>query len=480
MSLRLRLALWYGALTTLVVALVCSYSYAIHSRTHYDELDRVLFGVAEHAGEMISSSPAMSHNVVEASLMPDAGIMIVQPDGKVVAASPVARVVPSIDPQRILRAPSERPYSGIALLAPALATMDANVGTFGIVRAPDQARFRVLLTPLGGSSNYLVVTAPLMHIDAAVSAFAHLMLWMALAGGLLAFVAGWLLARRALRPVAALTSAAADIAESRELSRRVADGKGTDELGRLARTFNTMLESLEESYQAQVRFVSAASHELRAPLTVVQANLDLLKSHRISNGERETAIAEAHGEAARMTRLVADLLVLARADAGVPIRRDLVELDRLLLDVVGEIRHLVHGQRIEVSGVEPVTVRGDADRLKQLLLNLCENAIKYTPDGGRVTIAIRRQTSDAVVTVADTGIGIAPDDLSHVFERFYRADPARTRDAGGSGLGLAIAQWIAAEHSGRVDLASQPGRGTTATIRIPVALPDATQATRSA
>ena len=468
MSLRLRLALWYGALTTLVVALVCAYSYAVHSRTHYDELDRVLYGVAEHANEMISSTPSMSNSLVETSLLPNAGITVVKPDGEIVAASMAAHVAPRIDPGRIMASRAERPYSAIALLAPAMAPITPNNGRFGLVRAKDAMRFRVFLIPLRGSSNYLAVTAPLMHIDDAVSTFARLMLWMALGGGLGASAVGWLLARRALRPIALLTSAAAEIAESRQLSRRVADGTGTDELGRLARTFNTMLASLEQSYQAQVRFVSAASHELRAPLTVVQANLDLLESHRISDGERDTAIAEAHAEAARMTRLVADLLVLARADAGVPIRNDLVELDRVLLDVVGETRHLVRGQRVEVTDIEPLTVRGDADRLKQLLLNLCENAVKYTPAGGHVAIAIRREDGVAVVRVADSGIGISPEDLPHVFERFYRADRARSRDAGGSGLGLSIARWIAAEHAGTVDLVSQCGQGTQATIRIPL------------
>jgi signal transduction histidine kinase len=470
-SLRLRLALWYGALTTFVVALVCSYSYAVHIRTHYDELDRVLLGVAEHASDMIASSPGMSHNLVETSLLPTVGVTIVRPTGEVLAASPAARAAPHVDPQRVLRSPPARPYSRIALLAPSMGPTDAGAGRFGLIRAPNGMRFRAFLTPLGSTTNYLMITAPLIHIDAAVSTFAHLMLWMALAGGLGAFAVAWLLARRALRPVAVLTSAAAEISESRELSRRVADGEGTDELGRLARTFNTMLASLEESYEAQLRFVSAASHELRAPLTVVQANLDLLRSRRISDGDRDTAIAEAHAEAARMGRLVADLLVLARADAGVPIRHDLVELDRLLLDVVGESRHLLRGQRIEVAGIEPVTVRGDADRLKQLLLNLCENAIKYTPEGGRVMIGIRRAVNVALVTVADSGIGIAAGDLTHVFERFYRADPARTRNPGGSGLGLSIAQWIAEEHAGKIDIASQLGRGTVATVRIPTEAP---------
>lgn len=470
MSLRLRLALWYGALTTLVVALVCSYSYAIHSRTHYDELDRVLIGVAEHAREMISNSPNAATNIVETSLFPAVGISIVRPDGQNIASSPEARAAPRVDPRRMMVASASRPYAGIARLAPAMHRADPGNGRFGLVASQQGERFRVYMVPLRGNSNYLAVTASLMHIDAAISAFARLMLVMALIGGIAAFGVGWLLARRALRPVATLTSAAHEIAESRELSRRVAEGSGSDELARLARTFNTMLASLQEVYQAQVRFVSAASHELRAPLTVIQANLDLLQSKRVSNGERETAIAEAHAEASRMTRLVRDLLVLARADAGVPIRHDVVELDRVLLEVIGETRHLAHGKRVEVTALDPVFVRGDEDRLKQLLLNLCENAIKYTPDGGRVSVAIRRDAGDAIITVADSGIGISANDLAHVFERFYRADPARTRDPGGSGLGLSIAQWVAAEHGGKVELASRPGAGTTARVRIPLGM----------
>ena len=168
-----------------------------------------------------------------------------------------------------------------------------------------------------------------------------------------------------------------------------------------------------------------------------------------------------------MARLVADLLVLARADAGVPIRRELVELDRVVLEVLGEARHLARGQQIEVKDIAPVLVRGDRDRLKQLFLNIVENAIKYTPATGSVSVMISRQNRDAVVTVRDTGVGISADDLPRVFERFYRADPARSRDPGGSGLGLAIAQWVAAEHGGTIELASRLGEGATVTIRLP-------------
>ena len=168
-----------------------------------------------------------------------------------------------------------------------------------------------------------------------------------------------------------------------------------------------------------------------------------------------------------MARLVGDLLALARADAGVPIRKDPVELDRIVVDVLGEARHLARGQRVELTRVEPVTVRGDADRLKQLFLNLVENAIKYTQTDGHVSVSIARDGSDAVVAVRDDGVGIDAADLPRVFERFYRADRARSRDPGGSGLGLSIAQWVAGEHGGSLALESRLGEGTMVTVRLP-------------
>lgn len=467
MSLRLRLALWYGALTTLVVALVCTYSYAIHARTHYDELDRVLHGVGDHVAEELAAAPGDSSAILKASLTLATGIRILDGNGQVRRQSRAAAAAPALDLRRILTTPSTHSYAAIAGLAPALQMPESTAGRFSVLAGPDGDRFRVYVVPLRDGGGYLAATIPLMHIDQAVAGFARLMLAMAITGGFVAFIVGWLLARRALSPVAALTEAAAAIAKSRELSRRVADGSKYDELGRLAQTFNAMLASLEDAYESQVRFVAAASHELRAPLTVVLANLDLLKSGRISENERATAMAEAYDEASRMARLVADLLVLARADAGMPIRQEPVELDRVVLQVVGETRHLVRGQRVEVIAVEPILVRGDADRLKQLVLNVIENAIKYTPADGQIRIGITRDHDHAIVTISDTGIGIAPEHLPRIFERFFRADPARARDRGGSGLGLSIARWVATEHGGTIDLTSTLGAGTTVTIRLP-------------
>ena len=185
-------------------------------------------------------------------------------------------------------------------------------------------------------------------------------------------------------------------------------------------------------------------------------------------GPREAAIQAAHSETARLTRLVADLLALARADSGLPVRLDAVDLERIVVAVLDDARLLAPLRRIVIEALDATVVTGDADRLKQLVINLVDNAIRYTPADGRITVALRHAGAFAEIEVRDTGIGISASDLSRVFERFYRADPARTRDAGGTGLGVSIALSIAKQHGGDIALASEPGRGTVATVQLPV------------
>ena len=464
MSLRLRLALWYGSLTTLIVALVCGYSYAVHGRTHYDELDRVLHGVTAHVRAERTASATGRSGVLESSLLLGATIRVFDRDGRVRERSGGAESDSMVDLRHVGTGTSERPYPLIGALVPALHRPSHAPGRFGLLKGSRGERTRVYVETLP-DGGYIMATVPLSHLDDAVRGFGHLMFAMALAAGVLAFSVGWLVARRALRPVATMTETAAAIARSR----RIADGPTHDELGQLAHTFNVMLASLQETYDSQVRFVSAASHELRAPLTVIQANLDLLRTAPMPQAERQVALGEASSEADRMARLVADLLALARADAGVPIRHDAVELDRLVLDVLGEARHLARGQRLQVIKVEPTLVRGDQDRLRQLFLNLVENSLKYTSTAGHVTVSIGREGTNATVVIRDNGVGISAADLPHVFDRFYRADPARSRDPGGSGLGLSIAQWVASEHGGSLELESRLGEGTSVTVRLPIA-----------
>jgi len=168
----------------------------------------------------------------------------------------------------------------------------------------------------------------------------------------------------------------------------------------------------------------------------------------------------------RMTRMVGDLLLLAQADAGQAIRRERVELDTLMLEVYRQMRPMLEGIELSIGEEDQATVMGDTDRLKQLLLNLVDNARKYTPQGGKVTLGLRRAEGWAVLTVTDTGMGIPTQDLPHIFERFYRVDKARSRAAGGAGLGLSIVQWIVQAHGGKISVQSEPGHGTTFTVRL--------------
>ncbi len=479
MSLRHRLALSYGGLTGLLILLVCAYSYAVHSRAHYDEIDGVLASSAEHVAEelMTARTPGERAEVVHASQLLGAVVRIYGPDGALRLQSEAGASAPPLDLRTALAGVSPPAYPGVGRLAPALHEAARQRGTYGLARGGDQ-RWRFYVLPLAGNAEYLAAIVPLGTIDHSVRRFGQLMVLMAAVGAALTFVVGWVIAAHVLRPVALLTDAAGTIARSRQFSRRIPVNVARprrDELTRLASTFNEMLGSLEQAYSAQQRFVADASHELRAPLTVIQANLELLRDRpEMPAEERDRATDEAARETYRLARLVADLLALARADTGVPLRRGLIELDRVLMDVVGEMRHLARGQRLEIGALEPSLIQGDADRIKQLFLILSDNAIKYTPPGGLVRLSLRRMDGTAALIVQDTGIGISPDDLPHVFDRFYRADRARSRDPGGTGLGLPIARWIAGQHGGSVELQSEPGRGTTATARLPLD-PDATR-----
>ncbi len=470
MSLRLRLALWYGALTGLVIVLVTLLTYALHTSGHYDDLDHALVSVARHVAEEYDSAadPRRADFITKP---PSAGLVLRVYDtaGRLVAASPNAALAPEAAPWALLTGPSVSPFDPLVGLAPSFMPSHPEPGVLGVATGPDGTRWRLYALPLRDGQALLAAT-PLDRADAATALFRQLVPLLAGFGAAVTLLAGYLLAGQAIRPVATVTETAGAIARSRDFARRVPEPRRRDELGRLAATFNTMLASLHEAYQAQQRFVADASHELRAPLTVIQANLELVRRHPdLPAAERDEAIGEASREAGRLARLVADLLALARADAGLPLRRWRVEVDRLLLDAFAEARPLARGQRLEISQLEPVQITGDPDRLKQLVLILLDNAIKYTPPGGQVILDLRRNGTSAEILVRDTGIGIAPEDLPHVFDRFYRADPARSRDPGGTGLGLAIARWIAEQHGGQITLASSPGAGTTARVCLPLA-----------
>jgi heavy metal sensor kinase len=277
---------------------------------------------------------------------------------------------------------------------------------------------------------------------------------------------GIFLAGRALSPVDKLTRLARRIS-AEDLGQRLNLHLPDDELGRLARTFDDMITRLDDAFRRQRRFTAEASHELRTPLTAIKGQVEVALSRPREPAAYRDVLQAVNEDVDRLIRLVGSLLTLARADAGqIPIAREDVNLPDLVAGAVAQVRGAAQQQdvRLEAAPGPPVVVRGDEDMLLQLVLNLLDNAIKNTPSGGMVTAGWGIDDARAQLWVRDTGVGIAPEHVPHIFDRFYRVDKARSRSEGGAGLGLSICRWIAEAHGGSIAVESEPGRGSTFTV----------------
>ena len=284
---------------------------------------------------------------------------------------------------------------------------------------------------------------------------------------LLALGVGYWLARSAVRPVERITSLAADI-EASDLTRRIEAHGEPLEVQRLAETFDAMLARLDAAFRQQRDFVMDVSHELRTPLTVLRGNLDvLLMNDRLATDTRDQ-LERMLAEVERLIRLTSNLLYLAHVDAGRDLDRRPVELDTLCLEVLRQARDLRPEVTLAMGHKDQVSIAGDRDLLRQLLLNVVDNGLKYTPAGGRVSLSLFRDDSQARLVVEDTGQGIAPDQIPLIFDRFYRGPDAQVRSLAGAGIGLAISRWIARAHSGDITVRSEVGRGSAFTVILPL------------
>jgi signal transduction histidine kinase len=282
-------------------------------------------------------------------------------------------------------------------------------------------------------------------------------------------VLSWIGTHRALRPLDAVTKTALQITTANDLSRRIPlVGPADDEIGQLVESFNQTLSRLEQLIDTQRRFVTDVGHELRTPLTVIKGNVDLMR--RI--GADEEFFESIESEVDRLTRMVGDLMLLAQAESGkLPMAHQIVDLDTVLLEVFRQMKVLAKDQiRLKIGEIDQVLVCGDRDRLKQVLVNLMSNAIKYTPAGGEVIVTLTKQGNQGRLIVTDNGPGIPPEDLPHIFERFYRGEKSRirTKDGKGFGLGLSIAFWIVKGHRGSIEVNSEGGHGTTFAVWLPL------------
>jgi two-component system, OmpR family, sensor histidine kinase ArlS len=286
---------------------------------------------------------------------------------------------------------------------------------------------------------------------------------------LLAGAGGFFLADRTLKPVEQIAETARGIGES-DLSRRI-DIQTDDELGRLASTLNGMIGRLEEAFTKERQFVADASHELRTPLAIIQAESSLALEKARTQDEYQRSLELVSQEIGFMSEIVGKMLLLARSDSGSEtLDFEDVKLKPLLAELAQDLDLLVQdkGLKFDLGPMEELKVRGDKVRLKQLFLNILDNAVRYTPSGGSIAATLARRDGSAVASVTDTGIGIPPEHLPFIFDRFYRVDKARTASDGGTGLGLSIALSVAKMHGGGIEVESEPGKGTTFRVVLPL------------
>lgn len=280
-------------------------------------------------------------------------------------------------------------------------------------------------------------------------------------------IASWL-SRRALRPIENVADVAARI-EASDLTKRIRARHQPTEVQQFSDTFDAMLERLDRAFQQQRNFVLDVAHELRTPLTALRGNIDVL----LMSGELEPDVRlqleRMLAETSRLIRLTTNLLYLALADAGHELDRRPVELDVLCLEVYSLMRDLRPEVKLRLGNEDQVAVVGDRDLLKQMILNLVENGLKYTPSGGQVTLSLYRDQSRARIVVGDTGQGLSPKELPHIFDRFYRGGDGGTRGSGGAGIGLALVDWIVRAHGGEIAVDSEPGKGSRFTVHLPMA-----------
>jgi heavy metal sensor kinase len=367
-----------------------------------------------------------------------------------------------------------RDAHGQQIIASKTVSMDAenSASAFGVqVRPSGQYRTFSSTVSVNGESYRVLVATPMDAIEATLKRVRMLLLWSTPLVLVLAWLGGYWISRRALAPVDEITREARVIG-IQNLSQRLAVPASGDEIQRLSETWNGMLARLEGAVKRLSQFTADASHELRTPIALIRTTAELtLRRERSPETYRE-ALRQVVLESERTARLVEDLLLLARADAGLPsLPLERLELTPLVRDVCQQGQVLAEARQLEISTEspdEPVYVDANDPALRRMLLLLLDNAVKYTPSGGRITLSVDRGPAGATVAVRDTGIGIPETALPHVFERFYRVDESRNRDAGGTGLGLSIAKWIAERHHASLEAESVLGKGSVFRIRFPL------------
>ena len=479
-SIRVRLTLWYTLVLALALVLLAAFSYLLYGRSLRQRTDSGIVelsaafattfaaelvdaDVVAAGGPRIAARQAMLEHRFEGT-----AYAVFDPNGQLLATS--TDLFPSDQPGRtvgkdVLASDALRDFASHAGSDPAaLRTLPGGRGGL-------RASARSMVTPGG---NYVLIVLQSLHPQKQLLGdIRHTFYWAIPVALLFACVGGYFLARQSLAPVAAMASQARAMGAA-NLHDRLVVKNDRDELGQLALSFNQLLERLEASFEQQRRFVADASHELRTPVAILrgEAEVTLAKNDRSPAEYRET-LAVLRDESQRLAGIVEDLFTLTRADAGqYPLNLRDAYLDELAAQALVRARSLAAAKNISLQpSLEPdLPIRADEVLLGRMLLNLLDNAIKYSPPGTTVELICRREGDHYAIRVTDQGVGIPPEMQSRIFERFFRADKSRSRSetqSGGAGLGLSIARWIAEAHQGGLELTRSDPSGTRFTITLP-------------
>ena len=454
MPLRVRLALMYVVLLAAALAVFGLAVYLIAADRIYADLDENL---AVRADEVAAAFEPVSAPISRATLDPKLAALDEEAaDGAIFQIRDVQGNILYVSSQpgsRSLPAPREATYTERTLVTGEI----------------EGRRLRVLYRPIGRDGQGLggvEVAEPLDHADDSVSRIRDFLTGGGLAILFVAGVSSYAFARRALAPIRGVSRLASDIERTADFSRRLHEPRAAGEMKELITTFNLMIGRVERTFQAQRAFLADSSHELRRPLAVLRMNIDILNDPALPPDQREVCLQEIRAEAETLTRLLADLLLLSR-EGGQAFDRAFVDYSSLCNEAMARLRTQDERHDLRSSVAAGVGVMGDKERLAQMVWNLLDNATRYTPDGGRIELRLRRLDGLVRLEVEDTGIGISKDELPLIFERFYRAPRARATGAEGSGLGLSIVKHVAEAHGGALAVSSQPDHGTVITVDMP-------------
>ena len=459
MSIRLRLTILYSAIVALTLIAFSTVLYVVQSESTLGTVKASIMQQADRFANFPRRSPEHPDEAPPPGPLPGRWTQVRGPDGAVTARTTdlVSTTLPlSTEGLRVVLAGS-----------PWTETAQVEDGPVLIYSRPFMSQT--------GATNIVQVAAPIAEREQALNNLRYILIVGSGLVSLAAFAIGWLLGGIVLEPIHRITRTARAIGAEHDFSRRVLHQGPSDEVGQLAVTFNTMLSELETGYrrleqalESQRRFVADASHELRTPLTTVRGNIELLShSPPLEAREQADVVADTKDEVERLIRLVNQLLVLARTDASRTLRHEPLPVKPLLEDVCRQITQRAVRHTITCESLPEIVVLGDRDALRQVLIILLDNALVHTPAGAKITVSSSIANGRGALSVRDSGPGIAPYALLHLFERFYRGD--FSRNGGGTGLGLAIAKELVEAQAGTISVESKPGMGTVFTVLLPLA-----------